>query len=689
MIMSSRSKFDQDIINRVEELDNIDDMLCIGLTSLSSYSSAARASMLTQHLVQALVLDKPEIPAVMTGYEHLFGEFSTSYKRADNKLKIIDKIEKYPGYSYVLLVYDKTSNIYDVIERKEVKNMAESYGFKYNNDVIDNFAVKDTIKKNTILYKSPCMDDNGNYMYGMNGKVIYVVSQDTIEDAVVVSESFAKKMSTTKIIDCMVPFNDNDIPLNLYGSKKEYKSFPDIGDKTKKCILCATRRKNKMMDQLNLKNCNLRKVFSNDDVFQLAGNYQVVDINIWSNKPIDEISDLPTYSQVRKYLKSSIDYWQNIYDKFGEIINNTEGIGYSKELSRLYAKAKDYLDPNCRYIEDDKMFSNIIMEFTLAKSEPLRVGCKLCGRFGNKSVISKILPDSEMGVTKDGIIPDIRMDALGVLGRLNSGQCFEQELNWIADKVKKKMKETDDLQERLGILLNFVERINKDEYTQLVDYLDNLTDSGTENFIQEILDDRIYIVQGPLNSISGDDLYNLYAEFGPEMTSIYYSDGDNKYEALRKVIVADEYILRLKQESISKFSVRSKSLINPRSFMPIKSTKANTHKAIYPDQCNRIGEQELTVLMLSNDMDALDYYYRTHSTSISGRRSETLYTEDPDGGFTINMQSENSIAVSMFDSYMKAMGYNFNIDYEDLPNDDNDEIETVKIPKYIQNLFDK
>lgn len=690
--MSTKAYFEKDVKERANELDNTEDMLCTGLLSLTSYNSSARSSMLTQHLVQALVPDKPEMPGVLTGYEYMFGHYSTSYKKTDRKLKVIKKISKYDDYVYTLLVYDQKHDEYDIIQRNEAKNMAESYGYKYDNAVIDSIKEGDTIPKNTILYKSPCMDENENFMYGVNANVVYVTSQETIEDAVVISESFAKKLSTTKVTTCEVPFNDNDIFLNLYGDNDSYKCFPNVGEKTKNSIICGTRRKNKILDQLNLKNSNLKKIFPNDDIFQVLDNYRIIDINIWSNKSLEDIPDIPAYKQIKDIYIKNIQYYKEIYDTFGDIINNS-GSKYSKELSRLYAKARDFLDPSCKYMDEDKIFSNMIIEFTMMKSEKLIRGCKLCGRYGNKSVISKILPDDEMGVTEDGIIPDIRMDALGVLGRLNSGQCIEQELNWMAEAVRKKMAEEKSLKKQLSILMKFIKLVNKDEYLKLNEYVNDLSESSDNKalrkFVDDIINDRIYILQSPLNCVSGDDLYQLYQEIQPKKTYIYYKDDNgDTYKTLRKVIVAEEYILRLKQEPITKISVRSKAMINPRTFLPIKSTKASKHKIIYPDQCNRIGEQELNILMLSNNSDALDYFYRSHSSAVAGRRSTTLFEEDPDNGFIINMPSENSRVVDMLNAYMKTMGCKLDIQCDDSEGSSDDiECDIPDIPEYIRNLF--
>ena len=96
--------------------------------------------------------------------------------------------------------------------------------------------------------------------------------------------------------------------------------------------------------------------------------------------------------------------------------------------------------------------------------------------------------------------------------------------------------------------------------------------------------------------------------------------------------------------------------------------------------------------MLSNDSDALDYFYRSSSSSVDGRRSKTLFTDDPKHGFIIEMPSKNSRAVDMLNAYFKAMGYALDIEYSD----DYDGTETFdvkcdvpEIPDFISNLFNK
>ena len=92
--------------------------------------------------------------------------------------------------------------------------------------------------------------------------------------------------------------------------------------------------------------------------------------------------------------------------------------------------------------------------------------------------------------------------------------------------------------------------------------------------------------------------------------------------------------------------------------------------------------------MLSNNSDALDYFYRSHSSAVAGRRSTTLFEEDPDNGFIINMPSENSRVVDMLNAHMKTMGCQLDIQCDDSEGSSDDiECDIPDIPEYIRNLF--
>jgi len=75
----------------------------------------------------------------------------------------------------------------------------------------------------------------------------------------------------------------------------------------------------------------------------------------------------------------------------------------------------------------------------VAQMRKVVVGDKLAGRHGNKGVISKILPVSDMPYLADGTIVDVIISPLSVLSRMNLGQLLETHLGLAARKLNVKI----------------------------------------------------------------------------------------------------------------------------------------------------------------------------------------------------------------------------------------------------------
>jgi len=85
----------------------------------------------------------------------------------------------------------------------------------------------------------------------------------------------------------------------------------------------------------------------------------------------------------------------------------------------------------------DELDPGTIKEVTVkvAQIRKITVGDKVAGRHGNKGVISKIVPVSDMPHLEDGTPVDIIISPLSVLARMNLGQLLESHLGWAAQKL--------------------------------------------------------------------------------------------------------------------------------------------------------------------------------------------------------------------------------------------------------------
>ena len=144
--------------------------------------------------------------------------------------------------------------------------------------------------------------------------------------------------------------------------------------------------------------------------------------------------------------------------------------------------------------------------------EPAQIGDKLVGRHGNKGIISKVVPDHEMPHTKEGKHVEIALNPHGVPGRINLGQVLETAAGKIAKAQGSPF---------------------------LVDNFPNKTPNYTKDVKAEL------------------------AKAGLTDTETLFDPTSGK--ELGKVMLGDQYLLKLRHQVEKKTTVRSGGVGNPYS----------------------------------------------------------------------------------------------------------------------------
>ncbi|MGF7058335.1 DNA-directed RNA polymerase subunit beta [Brassicibacter mesophilus] len=78
---------------------------------------------------------------------------------------------------------------------------------------------------------------------------------------------------------------------------------------------------------------------------------------------------------------------------------------------------------------------NQLVRVYIATKRKINVGDKMCGRHGNKGVISRILPEEDMPFLPDGTPLQVVLNPLGVPSRMNIGQVLEVHLGLAAKQA--------------------------------------------------------------------------------------------------------------------------------------------------------------------------------------------------------------------------------------------------------------
>jgi len=331
----------QELQKKTEELQGVKKLSLLGQGDFVGASSTTRSTMNVKHRSQALTVTNPEFPFIYDGKENITGEYSSFHTKTKKNYVVYDICKKYEELLkgkcnmalYFLHCLDDDSFI--VVERKSVENLTENFGFEYKTDVIDQLEKGEKIPKGTMLCSSTSYDDSENIGTGVNGRILYGVHPGVQDDAIIISESFAKKMVVNNVSLKTIPINNNTILLNLYGDKDNHQGLPNIGDVIDNGILAATRTVGEVRMFSDLRDISLQTINSQSDQIYY-GEGEVIDIDVYVNNP--NLTSNKVTKQLVQYYNDARWFYTKVYKVCNNIIKSGSK-SISSEIYRWKRKA--------------------------------------------------------------------------------------------------------------------------------------------------------------------------------------------------------------------------------------------------------------------------------------------------------------------------------------------------------------
>jgi hypothetical protein len=108
-----------------------------------------------------------------------------------------------------------------------------------------------------------------------------------------------------------------------------------------------------------------------------------------------------------------------------------------KSLARPYREQSQTWDHDFEGEVIDVIKTPKRVAITVKTKEPMGIGDKLAGRYGNKGVVSEIVPDARMVQDESGKPIDVLMTSAGVVSRVNPAQIIETAVGKVAAKTGK------------------------------------------------------------------------------------------------------------------------------------------------------------------------------------------------------------------------------------------------------------
>ena len=630
-----------------------------GMT-FAPYNNSTRTNMFTSHMNQFLNIVDPRFSHVFTGMENVAGENSSGYKKTKGKIKVYRKVYKFEEltdhpYFYQMFYWDYKKERYDVVERKYVEDLGQDFGYKCNNTVIDNLDEGEEVPEGTVLTRSNSYSDTMDYRYGRDILVGYTFDPGEYEDAATIAEScmdsFKSIISSVK----RVGWNNNDVPLNIYGGDDEYRPLPWIGEEVTGVV---TSSRPFIREQVlhDFKKENLMDPRDDGRSIYINGKGIVVDYDILLNNP--DIERNRHNAQLLQLLDSQNRYWKRIQDTCIEIAKS--GKKYSRAIDELYAESKKYLErnPKRKWHNGTSVFGNVEIHMHIVEESKLWSGGKFTARFGNKSVVAKVVPDYMMPFTKDGRHIQVLLAVPAVPNRTTGFVPHELGITWLMSHCRQEMAKKETRKEKEDLMWDLVDRLNHRQYEDMHAKYMTLTDEEKDRYIQNAIEDGIYSHQ---DMILEDEsiFFKLKKAFNelPYATvdTLYLYRFGHVYRCYQKYRLGTLYLFPLKQTDKRGFSVRATGAINLKG-LPERSYKNKRSEAPFSDTAIRFGEYEaLTEIigMSSEDLVAVQALYRT-SPEASEDLTKAQFDKDCIGKFRKFYKSRPA---EINNVYMRHLGF--------------------------------
>ena len=479
--------------------NNIDKLFSTGLLSHPANAAGPRQHMFSLHYGQRVCPNNPQSPRVFTGYERTFGKYLNSFIRSDKNYEIVAKISRhssFPLMSYLLVLKVSGKSEYDVVKVNHYEKLSDNHGYMRPFTYMDDKNIGSRISKDDMIVSTNSLDEFGNYCYGVNAKVAYLLSPEVKDDAIVVSKSFAEKTTFTLITKTEVIINKNDVLLNIFGDLNNYKCLMNVGETVPpESILMSIRKMDKKNISADFTDNALTHMYYTDNKFKGSGT--VVDIDIKVNDTEELQSDLHR-QQLAEIYSDQLRYNQEIYNTLRPIVADKNN-KVSHRLEQELFNATNYISPDVKYSCNTGNFEFAHLTIYTAYKTPLITAMKLTNRCGAKAVISNVWPDENMPVNEQGIRADIICSSNGIVGRANPDQNIEQNINYLSDEIVRRAQKAKTVDDSFEIINDYLLTISPEWGEYFVKCERMLNAKQKIEFLDNIYKKGLYIYNPPMN----------------------------------------------------------------------------------------------------------------------------------------------------------------------------------------------
>ena len=416
-----------------------------------NYTDSVRIHMGSSMLKQAIGLPEAERPLVGTGNSEEFSNnvLNEKFRYPEGKVKEIT--------SRAVIIELPDKHTVEIPRRTAYKSVNDVYVYTE-----PKVKVGQTVKKGDIITGGVGLDKD-TFKAGLNTLVLFHAMFGYVnEDALVVSESFSKRMCSYSIID--VPFDSK------YDESIDW--IAPIGTKVKSGDTIITCKKAIRLDEVN--KALTEKLGGILDNSSLDIYTRVKEIKVPSN--IDEAYVSDVIVQVNKNPRT--ERGSKIPDRKFALTSQKTFDEYDKNKDRkiIYERYPEYIAADVlRPINDASLKDKgprvvYSIRVRLIKRTNVMVGSKITNRYGGKGVVSKILPDELMPLvvdknTGEKKVVEVVMNPYSTINRKIPSVNMEYLLGNIAYRIHDIVEERKDDKKKKETIMPLLEKYYPGRYT--------------------------------------------------------------------------------------------------------------------------------------------------------------------------------------------------------------------------------
>lgn len=457
-------------------------------------TDSVRISMGTSMLKQTIPIPNAQRSLVDTGHsEELKGNIlNESFKYDSGKVKSIDEDK-------VTIELPDGTDV-EVLRRTAIKSQNDISVFSE-----PKVKVGQKVKKGDVICGAVDLTED-TYKAGINALVLFSAHFGLVnEDALVVSESFAKEMCHYSVIDLAI-----DIKTNT-----SLKHLPEIGTKVKSGDSVATLFKCSKLDEVNKSLSDKLGGLFGEGSSDLTQYMTEENLKVPNN--IDEayVSDVMVQEHKRIVVPKSVKRPDYTFARQTEKYMAT----YNKDRKPIYDRFPEYVAADTLDEIDlsDKTYKTVYcVRIRLIKVTNLMVGSKVTNRYGGKGVISKVEKDELMPIMVDGNKQhrvQVIMNPYSTINRKIAGVLLEQSLGNCAHRISDLVEEYKKTATGKKKIMPLMEMYYPGRYSKMT--VDEFIKFHEKNPIEEVY----YFNVGCYSDYTPEKIQKMMDELGVESQS--------------------------------------------------------------------------------------------------------------------------------------------------------------------------